>query len=179
MFYPLVVSSTAALAVTADLALAAPPRAPGPVRAGGGRRPTRAVTAATLLTAAALVADGGVWAHVHTRHDDAYRRTVAWTDTHLPLGSTVAATDETPPFLVRGAQSGTWNTVRDLQDHHVDYLVLSSQLVAQGYAHISPGLLATLEQRAVLVHSEPGPTAGALRVYDVRALLAAQNGRTG
>ncbi|MDH6574470.1 glycosyltransferase [Kitasatospora sp. MAP5-34] len=182
MFYPLVVSSTAALALTADLALPAPLRGPAAVRAGGsraggGRRPVCAAVVVALLTAAALVVDGGVWARVHSRHDDAYWRTVAWTDARLPGGSTVAATDETPPFLIRGAQSGTWRTVRDLEDHHVDYVVLSTELVAQGYARISPGLLATLERRAPLVHSEPGPTVGALRVYDVRALLAAQNGR--
>ncbi|MBZ6478208.1 hypothetical protein, partial [Streptomyces griseocarneus] len=54
----------------------------------------------------------------------------------------------------------------------IDYLVLSTELVQQGYARISPRLPGVLEHQARLIHSEPGKTVGALRVYDVRALTA-------
>ncbi|MFI6689894.1 glycosyltransferase [Streptomyces sp. NPDC050485] len=179
MFYPLVVSSTAALALAADLALPAQQHTSrSRVRRNGRQRLRHAASVAVLLAAvAALVVDAVVWQRVHTRHDDAYRRTLAWTRTHLSKGSTVAATEETPPFLIPGARAGTWKAVRDLGDGHVDYLVVSTELFAQGYARIAPDLMATLERQAPLVHSEPGPTNGELRIYDVRGLVAGQSGR--
>ncbi|MEU7163979.1 glycosyltransferase family 4 protein [Streptomyces morookaense] len=155
MFYPLVVTSTAALALAADTAL---PERPSPAR----------LVPVALLASVALAVNGAVWARVHAAHDDAWRRTLAWTRTHLPAGSVVAATDDNTAFLVAGARRGTWNSLADLGRDHIDYVVLSTELVAQGYAKTGPGLETALDRRARLVHSESGPTAGALRVYDVR-----------
>ncbi|MET9415370.1 glycosyltransferase [Streptomyces klenkii] len=159
MFYPLVVTSTAALAVTGDVLLT-------PMRP----RPTRVVA---WLAALALAVDSVVWVRTHTRHDDALRRTLAWSRAHLPADSVVAATDEASSFVLPGARMGSWNTVSDLRRARADYVVLSTELVAQGYARIDPGLAALVRRQGRLVHSEPGTTTGTLRVYDVRALLTA------
>jgi hypothetical protein len=116
---------------------------------------------------------------VHTRHDDTYRRTLAWTRTHIPQGSTVAATDGSAQFLMRGVRLGTWDTLNALRQNHVDYLLLSTQLVAQGYTPIDPALTEQLDRRARLLHTESGPTTGQLRVYDVRPLVAGDTGKGG
>ncbi|MGX8904631.1 hypothetical protein ACR820_05030 [Streptomyces netropsis] len=159
MFYPLLVTSVAALALAAGLL--PPPRT---------RRP--AVWAAAAITAAALVLNAVVWARVHTRHDDALRRTLAWTRTHVPSGSVIAATDEGTSFVLPGARLADWHTLSDLRRDRVDYVVVSTELLAQGYARIDRGLSSTVLRKGRLVHSEPGRTTGALRVYDVRSLLA-------
>lgn len=157
MFYPLVVTSTAALALAADVLL----------RSRGMATRTVAVLAALALTVNAVV-----WARVHTGHDDALRRTLAWSRAHLPEGSVVAATDEGASFVLPGARLADWRTTADLRRDRVDYLVLSTELVKQGYARIGSALPRVLEREARLVHSERGRTVGALRVYDVRALVA-------
>ncbi|WP_058041391.1 glycosyltransferase family 4 protein [Streptomyces roseifaciens] len=157
MFYPLVVTSTAALALAADVLL---------------RDRATAARALVVLTGLALALNAVVWARVHTRHDDALRRTLAWSRAHLPEGSVVAATDEGASFVLPGARLADWRTTADLRRDRVDYLVLSTELVQQGYARIGRELPGVLEREARLVHSERGTTVGALRVYDVRALVA-------
>ncbi len=163
MFYLLVVTSTAALALAADVLL---------------RARSMATRTVAVLAALALTANAVVWARVHTRHDDALRRTLAWSRAHLPEGSVVAATDEGASFVLPGARLADWRTTADLRRDRVDYLVLSTELVKQGYARIGSRLPGVLEREAPLVHSEPGRTVGALRVYDVRALVAGA-GRAG
>ncbi|MFF4222478.1 glycosyltransferase [Streptomyces abikoensis] len=157
MFYPLVVTSTAALALAADVLL---------------RSRGMATRAVAVLAALALTVNAVVWARVHTGHDDALRRTLAWSRAHLPEGSVVAATDEGASFVLPGARLADWRTTADLRRDRVDYLVLSTELVKQGYARIGSALPRVLEREARLVHSERGRTVGALRVYDVRALVA-------
>ncbi|OKK03437.1 hypothetical protein AMK26_18190 [Streptomyces sp. CB03234] len=138
------------------------------------RRATSTTVRATLLVVAALTADTAVWGDVHTRQDDAYRRMIGWTSRHLPPDALVAVTEETPTLLLPRTVKGTWSSRGDLARHRADYLLLSdTQLIAQGSAAISPGLLATVETRGRPVHSELGPTNGALRLYDVRGLTAA------
>ncbi|MFF4159761.1 glycosyltransferase [Streptomyces sp. NPDC001678] len=161
MFYPLVVTSAAALALAADVLLPT-----------GGTE----IRAVAVLAALALTMNGVVWARVHARHDDALRRTLAWSRAHLPEGGVVAATDEGTSFVLPGARFADWRTTADLRRDRVDYLVFSTELVKQGYARIGSGLARVLEREARLVHSEPGRTVGALRVYDVRALVAVGSG---
>ena len=163
MFYPLVVTSTAALALGVDLATGA-----------SRNRSARAVAA---LAALALAVDVCAWTAVHTRHDDAYRRTLAWTRTHIPPGRTVDVTEGSAQFLMQGVRLGSWDSLGALKRGHADYLLLSTQLVAQGYSPLDPALLAQLDRHARLLHSEPGATNGQLRVYDVRPLTAGKGGR--
>ncbi|MFI1200144.1 glycosyltransferase [Streptomyces sp. NPDC020883] len=180
MFYPLVVTSTAALALTADLALplrpstsTLPRRRERPQRRHRFRRtaPGRALTA---LAAVALTVDALVWVRVHTRHDDAFRRTLAWVRTHLPHDSVIAAQEETADFLLPGTRLDAWRSPADLARVHADYVVLSTELQTQGYGRLGRRLAGQLERHARLLHREPGRTAGELRVYDVRRLAAVQ-----
>lgn len=167
MFYPLPVMGTAALAVTADILL------PRGRDTGGGRRQWVPATVGPTLLLAALVADAAVWTQVHTRQDDAYRRLIGWTSRHLPPGTRVAVTEETPTLLLPNTVKGAWSSVSDLASQRADYLLLSTtQVAAQGSAAISPGLLSAVKHRARPAHTELGPTNGALRLYDVRGLTA-------
>lgn len=182
MFYPSVVTGTAAAALAADVALPALLSRSGltvPRLRVPSRRVPRAVVAVAAFAAIALACDTWAWAAVHTRHDDTYRRTLAWTRTHIPQGSTVAATEGSAQFLMRGVRLGTWDTLNALRQNHVDYLLLSTQLVAQGYTPIDPALTEQLDRRARLLHTESGPTTGQLRVYDVRPLVAGDTGKGG
>ncbi len=198
MFYPLVVTSTAALALAVDLVLEAgrqpcggggaePPACRPAVRPSdphGTDRRSRTVApragfrrTVAALAVLALAADVQAWAAVHTRRDDAYRRTLAWTRTHIPPGSTVDATEGSAQFLMRGVRLGSWDTLGSLERGHADYLLLSTQLVAQGYSPLAPALIGQLGRRARLLHSEPGATNGELRVYDVRPITGGKGGR--
>ncbi|MCQ8772049.1 glycosyltransferase family 4 protein [Streptomyces telluris] len=174
MFYPLVVTSTAAVALAADVLLRDRDRG-----RGRGRGSATATRALAVLAALALTTNAVVWARVHTRHDDALRRTLAWSRAHLPEGSVVAATDEGTSFVLPGARLAEWRTTADLRRDRVDYLVLSTELVQQGYARIGSRLPGVLEREARLVHSERGETVGALRVYDVRSLVAGSGSGSG
>ncbi|MGW7007794.1 hypothetical protein ACWGCW_34580 [Streptomyces sp. NPDC054933] len=141
------------------------------------RKGSRAVAA---LAAIAVAADAWAWAAVHTRHDDAYRRTLVWTRAHIPQGSIVDATEGSAQFLMPGVRLGSWDTLGALDRNHADYLLLSTQLVAQGYTRLDPALTGQLGEHARLLHSESGATAGQLRVYDVRPLTAgADHGKGG
>ncbi|MYT33100.1 MULTISPECIES: glycosyltransferase family 4 protein [unclassified Streptomyces] len=169
MFYPLVVTSTATLALAADLAR---PRRPFASRLSPRRRRSTPARALTALAAVALTVDALVWVRVHTRHDDAFRRTLAWVRTHLPRDSVLAAQEETADFLLPGTRLDAWQTPADLVRVHADYVVLSTELQTQGYGRLGRRLAGQLERHARLLHREPGRTAGELRVYDVGRLVA-------
>lgn len=155
MFYPLPVTGTAALAVTADLLLPSTRRA--------------LTVLAVAAVCAALAVDGMVWAQVHTRHDDAYRRMVAWTQRHVPPDARVAVTEETPTFYFAHPVERAWHSRAEMAADHIDYLLLSTREVAAfGVAVIGPGLYTELRKHYRPVHSEHGPTNGALLLYDVR-----------
>ena len=64
--------------------------------------------------AALLVADGAVWAAVHSTRDDEYRQLLAWTPKHLPDRATIAVTESTAQFLTHGVVIGQWSTVPEL-----------------------------------------------------------------
>ena len=100
-----------------------------------GRIPRRALVALVVVV---LAFDGGVWTLVHTRKDEGYQRLVAWSQTQLPQGSVVSATEGTAQFLLRGITIGDWSDLAQLQAHHVDYVVLSTTLVQQGYGSATP-----------------------------------------
>ncbi|MGW2370164.1 ArnT family glycosyltransferase [Streptomyces sp. NPDC001667] len=173
MFYPALVASTAALALATDLAL------PEVNRTKVNNRPRfPLITVITTLTATALVVNSGVWWHVHSQRDDSRRRTSVWIRSHISERSTVAATDDTTALSLPQTQLQTLYALCDLMRNHVDYVLVSTQLISQGYAQISPSLVTLLSQQATLVHSESGPTAGELRVYDVRTLTSRSHSET-
>ncbi|MET9509577.1 hypothetical protein ABZX62_14145 [Streptomyces flavidovirens] len=167
MFYPPLVAGVLALALTADAARPWDGR-----KCPGRRTPRRQVAALPLLfVALALVMDARVWAEVHTRRDDAHRRLADWVTAHVPPHQVVAATDDTVPLVLPRARSQKWSVPAHEGGRRAHYVVVSRQLVEQGYTLIDPASYATLSRRAALVHREPGPTAGALEVYDVRSLM--------
>ncbi|MGH9078934.1 MAG: phospholipid carrier-dependent glycosyltransferase [Acidimicrobiales bacterium] len=128
---------------------------------------------ATLAVATALCFNAGAWSSIHFGHDDEYRRLVAWDEVHVPLSSVVATTDGTSQFLLPRGIIGQWSTLAELKRHHVDYVVLATLLVDQGYGLATPSFERAVERRGRLVFSANGVSDGSLRVYDVQAITGA------
>ncbi|CAM5364014.1 hypothetical protein SALBM135S_08467 [Streptomyces alboniger] len=112
----------------------------------------------------------GLLEQVHTRADDAYRRTAAWARTHLPAGAAIAATDETTELVLPGARLKPWKGADSLGRHDIRYVVVAAGLADRGYARIGPGLYRELRRTRPL-YVAPGRTTGTLLVYDVRPML--------
>ncbi|MFC4494372.1 ArnT family glycosyltransferase [Streptomyces ovatisporus] len=143
-------------------------------RRSRGRRGRIVAALPLLLTALALTLDARAWTRVHTTPDDAHRRTRVWVDGHIPRDATIAATDDTVPQAIPRAHQRDFTGPEDLVRLRPGYLVVSRELVAQGYTTITPGLYAELDRYARLVHREPGATAKALEIYEVRRSADAQ-----
>jgi len=120
-----------------------------------------------------LLFDSVVWFNVHTGHDDEYRRLLSWESVHVPPTAVVACTELTSQFLLTRGIIGQWSTVPELKAHHVDYVILGTSLVQQGYSLASPPFQRYLEQHARLVFEANGKSDGSLRVYDVRPITGA------
>jgi hypothetical protein len=129
---------------------------------------------AVALLGAVIVADSAVWAGVHQRPDDEYRQLLSWAPKHLPEGSTVAVTEDTAQFILQGVVIGDWATVPALIEHHVDYVLLSTTLVSQGYGLAKPNLEQYLQAHATVAFRATGPSEGALVLYNVRAITGAR-----
>ncbi|MEV3991392.1 phospholipid carrier-dependent glycosyltransferase [Streptomyces sp. NPDC049837] len=164
MFYPPLAAGVLALALAADAV------GSKSVRKRHGSGSPRWRVAALPLVFTALALDATVWAEVHTRRDDAHRRLVGWVTAHVSPHHVVAATDDTVPLVLPRARAQRWSAAVAEDGRRTRYVVVSQRLVEQGYTLIDPASYAALSRRAVLVHREPGPTAGALEVYDVRPL---------
>jgi 4-amino-4-deoxy-L-arabinose transferase-like glycosyltransferase len=128
---------------------------------------------ATAVVVAALCVNAAVWASIHLGHDDEYRRLVAWEATHVPVSAVIASTDGTSQFLLTRGVIGQWDTVAGLRKNHVDFVVLSTLLVEQGYGLASPAFVRSVERGGRLVFSADGVSDGSLRVYDVQAITGA------
>nr|WP_276612282.1 phospholipid carrier-dependent glycosyltransferase [Kineococcus vitellinus] len=126
-------------------------------------------SAAAVLVAATLLLQGGQYVRVRTEPDDAYLHLLSWIGREVPGGSVLAMTEETGEFLVRDQRVGQWGTLAELRSHHVDYVVISTALVAQGYGFAEPGFVAALHGVGVRSAVFTGRTDTALEVWDVRA----------
>ncbi len=122
---------------------------------------------------AALLVDIWVWLGVHRGSDDEYRQMLSWEARHVPPTSVVSATDGTSQFLLSRGIIGQWSTVSALRGHRVDYVILATGLVEQGYGIAGPAFERTLDRRARLVFVASGVSDGSLRVYDVRGITGA------
>jgi hypothetical protein len=129
---------------------------------------------AAAIAVVVVLADGAVWASVHSARDDEYRQLLSWAPRHLPNGTTVAVTEDTAQFLLLGGKLGQWGTVPALIAHHVDYVLLSTALVAQGYGIGTPQFERYLEAHAKVVWEATGPSSGALILFDVRPITGAR-----
>jgi 4-amino-4-deoxy-L-arabinose transferase-like glycosyltransferase len=130
-------------------------------------------TVVTGLLGLALLIDLSVWASVHGGRDDEYRQLVGWEQTHVPVSAVVSTTDGTSQFLLTRGLIGQWSTIAQLQQHRVDYVVLATLLVDQGYGLAHPGFARTVEHRGRLVFQANGVSDGSLRVYNVQAITGA------
>ncbi len=134
------------------------------------RYPGRLRNVVVVALAAALVFDMAVWSSIHNGHDDEYRRLVSWESTHVAPTAVVSSTDGTSQFLLPRGVIGQWSTVSQLKEHHVDYVVLATLLVDQGYGMADRSFEQKIERSGHLVFEANGVSDGSLRVYDVRSL---------
>ena len=128
----------------------------------------RSAGVAVLVVAVAF--DAVAWASIHLGHDDEYRSLVTWEARHVPTSAVIAATDGTSQFLLSRGVIGQWNTVAQLKVHHVDYVILATLLVQQGYGLATPSFERAVESQGRLVFEANGTSDGSLRVYDVQAI---------
>jgi 4-amino-4-deoxy-L-arabinose transferase-like glycosyltransferase len=130
----------------------------------------------TALLALALIFDTAVWAGVHSRHDDEYRRMLAWEAVHVPPTAVVSATEGLSQFLLARGVIGQWNTVPELKAHHVDFVVVNLSLVKQGYGLADPSFEQFLGHRGRLVFQANGTTDISLRIYDTESITGGSGG---
>jgi Dolichyl-phosphate-mannose-protein mannosyltransferase len=142
--------------------------------AGAGTRRQRSWrrVAVALLTLIVAV-DGLVWVSVHSRPDNEYQQMLAWEAANIPAGSVISATDYTGQFLISNAVLGQWNTIPELIANHVQYVLLATTLVEQGYGLGSTAFMQTLNQKGRIVFEVNGSSEGSLRLYDVTAITGA------
>jgi hypothetical protein len=117
-----------------------------------------------------LAFDMGVWGYVHTHPDNEYQVFVSWEEQHVPSGSVISVANGSAQFLLQNVVLGEWTTIEELRQHHVDYVVLATSLVQEGYGPVGVAFLRKMEQDATLVFHVNGPSEGSLRLYDVRSI---------
>lgn len=130
--------------------------------------------AAAVLVGAALVFDSAVWVSVHRTPDNEYRQLLAWAPTHLPKGTKVSVTEYTAQFLLHNLRLSDWYTIPSIKQHHVQYVLLSTNLVIQGYGLGGLQFEQYLNAHAKIAFEANGPAEGHLILYDVRAITGAR-----
>ncbi len=98
---------------------------------------------------------------------------LAWEAANVPAGSVIAVDDYTAQFLISNAVLGQWDTIPELIAHHVQYVLLSTSLVKQGYGLGTEKYMDTLDKRGRIAFEANGPSEGSLRLYDVTAITGA------
>ena len=123
-----------------------------------------------VLVAGTLVFYAVAWHSVHTRADDETRRLISWQADHVAPTAVISSTDGTTQFVLTRGVIGQWNSIAELRSHHVDYVILATTLVEQGYGLADAPFAAEVERRGHLVFAADGVSNGSLRVYDVRGI---------
>ncbi len=155
---PAIIGTTvaAALAVRRDPAMSA--------------RPRRAFVA-VLATGAVLLGvwDVQIWTTVRTKADDGYVRVARYLERQPYTGERrmIAVDGSTAAMFVLGGPDvvGPWHTRAELREHRVEYVLVSSRLVADGYSEQTPKFVAWLKATATPVLKFRGPTTGILTLY--------------
>jgi len=129
---------------------------------------------AVAVAGAVLVANAAVWVAVHRTPDNEYRQLLSWAPAHIPAGSTVSVTDGTTQFLLNGVVFSQAVTVPAIIKDHVDYVLVNTDLVEQGYPTATPPFARYLRDHATVVFRASGPSDGSLIMYDVRAITGAR-----
>ena len=130
-------------------------------------------TVGVFVLCGALLFDSVAWVHVHTRHDDEYRRLLSWESGHIPPTAVISGTEYLAQFLLTRGVIGQWSTVTELKAHAVDYVILGTDLATQGYGLAQPNFESYLEKHATLVFEANGASDGSLRVYNVESITGA------
>jgi hypothetical protein len=141
-----------------------------------GRRVLRRVAVAGV--AAIVLLQGAAWVQVHTTPDDSYAQMLAQVSHVAPKGSTMAVTEGTAQFVLSGYNLGQWATVPRLRANHVDYVLLSDQLVAEGYGLADRKFAEAVREHGSLVWSVQGRESD-LELYDVRGWTGVGAAKTG
>jgi 4-amino-4-deoxy-L-arabinose transferase-like glycosyltransferase len=129
--------------------------------------------AGVVLVLVALGFNLFVWTGIHTGQDDEYRQLLRWEGNKVPPSAVISATDGASQFLMHRGVIGQWATLAQLREHHVDYVVVATTLVQQGYGIASKSFLTTVERGGHLVFEANGISDGSLRVYDVQGITGA------
>lgn len=136
--------------------------------AGIGHRLAPVVVA--VLVVVPVLFDVSVWHRTHTTDVDAYAAFVHWEADAITAGSRMAVTEGTAQFLVENAELGEWSTVREFRREDVDYVLVQTKLVREGYGLARPAVLARLEKQADVVFEAPAADGDRLVLFDVRPL---------
>jgi hypothetical protein len=130
---------------------------------------------ASLFLAVVLAFDAVVWGVVHTRSDNEYLTFLRWEASHIPPGQVISVTENVAQFVVQNAVLGQWDTLAELREHHVDYVLVSADLVQEQYGLAGRSFAGVVEHEGKLVFEVKGPSDGSLQLYDVEALTGAAN----
>jgi 4-amino-4-deoxy-L-arabinose transferase-like glycosyltransferase len=130
---------------------------------------------ASLFLAVVLAFDAVVWGVVHTRSDNEYLTFLRWETSHIPPGQVISVTENVAQFVVQNAVLGQWDTLAELREHHVDYVLVSADLVQEQYGLAGRSFAGVVEHEGKLVFEVKGPSDGSLQLYDVEALTGAAN----
>ena len=143
MFYFVLVPSIPALCIAAMLLAGVP----------GEVRRVRPAFVRPILGGAAvmvLLCSLAAWQPVHTTRSDNYARAVDYVNRELPKGTTIAVTEGIAQFLLPKASLGEWTTPEDFRRQRVDYVLVNTALVEQGYGVATPALIDWLANNATI-----------------------------
>lgn len=167
MFYLLLVTAVPVLSVAAAAMCDAEARATLPVLRHWSDHTLR--TALVAAVGGAMLVNGFVWSQLQATSDDGYARLLEWAETELPAGSRLASTEELTQFIVDHVQVARLETGHEVRRFNADYVLLSTELLAQGYSSADTELLELVEDGDLVFRSQTR-TLGSLEVHAVSAL---------
>jgi 4-amino-4-deoxy-L-arabinose transferase-like glycosyltransferase len=156
-FYLLIVPSMLATVVTARLVIET---------ASLDLRLRRALLTVTVLLAIIFLSwTGYVWFQVHFAPDNGYERVAAYV-ADIPDEYSVGVTNDTTQFVMKDllVNDSIYDSVEELQADDIDYVVISSKLVEQGYGP-SPSFYHWVKNQGKLAYGFVGRSFGLMGVY--------------
>jgi 4-amino-4-deoxy-L-arabinose transferase-like glycosyltransferase len=129
-------------------------------------RVRRALLGVTVLLAVAFVSwTGYVWTQIHFAADNGYERAAAYVK-EIPEEYSVGVANDTTQFVMGDllVSRKVYGSVEELRADRVDYVVISSKLVEQGYGP-SPEFYRWVKSHGKLVYGFVGRSFGLMGVY--------------
>lgn len=124
----------------------------------------------TMFLALGIAYNGTVWFQVHTVPDNTYAKFFAWERSHIAGGTNIDATESVAQFMLQNVVISDWSTIHQLSGYDVDYVLLQTNLVAQGYGTATPKFEAYLNAHEKIVFQAKNRSGGYLRLYDVEKI---------